>query len=397
MRDYLSIEQATRDVQGPRHSVELQSLRGIAALTVLFHHCTGYYEYGATWKLAAQLLLNAHAAVVLFFVLSGFVLTLSLMRKRFDVPSLADFYIRRAFRIYPAMWLACCIGLAYFLLFRHVPLPDWVSSWWRPSYREAPLTAKVLIATFLSYGQLLPIPLWSLFVELGASVLMPFIVFVLARGRWAFGALLLALLAFSVTIGPRTPFGIGIYLVDFAIGAGLVTALPVFAQLLKGRVILPAAIGAFLLLWFGRYLGGWNFEHYYNDPFAALIEALGAAALIGTVYTGHERFGLLRRPLILWFGDISYSLYLVHLPILGLVAGIGGEWLGLSLMTHGPLLGTLTLTVSTLVLSVAVAALSYRFLEVPMISLGKKVTAGTLRLGSAIHRKAIAGAGNTGG
>src|ERR1700736_6060141 len=61
-----------RDHSG--HIVELQSLRGIAATAVLFGHVIGYYAI-PDWLIFLGKLSNGRAAVVVFFVLSGYVLT----------------------------------------------------------------------------------------------------------------------------------------------------------------------------------------------------------------------------------------------------------------------------------------------------------------------------------
>ena len=77
--------------------VELQSLRGLAALLVAAHHCCWYYTYSPGTKRLLEILLNAHAAVVLFYVLSGYVLSLALLKAPMTVDSVLQFYIRRGF------------------------------------------------------------------------------------------------------------------------------------------------------------------------------------------------------------------------------------------------------------------------------------------------------------
>jgi len=64
------------------HVPELQSIRGLAALAVLLHHCSFLFVTSSTFHFFAEALFNAHAAVVIFFVLSGYVLVRSLHTKR---------------------------------------------------------------------------------------------------------------------------------------------------------------------------------------------------------------------------------------------------------------------------------------------------------------------------
>ena len=87
-----------RDRSG--HIVELQSLRGIAATAVLFGHVIGYYTI-PDWLVILGKFSNGRAAVVVFFVLSGYVLTRSLRSSNFDLGAVTRFYVQRWFRIYP--------------------------------------------------------------------------------------------------------------------------------------------------------------------------------------------------------------------------------------------------------------------------------------------------------
>jgi peptidoglycan/LPS O-acetylase OafA/YrhL len=72
-------------------------VRGIAAVTVVVHHCL--FTFVTTGFLGRVALLSENAAtsaVVFFFVLSGFVLTLSLQSKPLDLSTVLTFYVRRA-------------------------------------------------------------------------------------------------------------------------------------------------------------------------------------------------------------------------------------------------------------------------------------------------------------
>src|SRR5262245_20320652 len=89
---------------------ELGALRGIAALVVCLSHTLLVYDHPQALLILAGIPLNAHGAVVLFFVLSGFVLALSWQRFSPGLASAIQFYTRRGFRIFPAMWLATVIA-----------------------------------------------------------------------------------------------------------------------------------------------------------------------------------------------------------------------------------------------------------------------------------------------
>jgi peptidoglycan/LPS O-acetylase OafA/YrhL len=161
--------------------IELQSLRGLAALAVVVHHCGFYYGYDAALWRVFEICINAHAAVVLFYVLSGFVLYLALRRSPLSARAIATFYLRRAGRIYPALWLAATLALAYVVVFGGRPFAPTVSSWFEPAYRTAHLSPIKTLAAYLGLSHALPLPMWSITIELAASLLMPVIVFSAGR------------------------------------------------------------------------------------------------------------------------------------------------------------------------------------------------------------------------
>jgi peptidoglycan/LPS O-acetylase OafA/YrhL len=109
--------------KGSDQITELQSLRGISAVTVMISHCL--VDYGPAPLLTRiSSVFNGRAAVVIFFVLSGYVLTRSLQRSQFNRGAVLRFYARRIFRLYPAIWVASVLGLAYlFALHWQIP-PD---------------------------------------------------------------------------------------------------------------------------------------------------------------------------------------------------------------------------------------------------------------------------------
>lgn len=90
-------------------------------MIVLIHHCLRAVHPAPITALIADRILDAQAAVVFFFVLSGYVLTASLAKRALDTPEIISFYIRRIFRIYPAILIAC---LAVVIVMIAVPSPS---------------------------------------------------------------------------------------------------------------------------------------------------------------------------------------------------------------------------------------------------------------------------------
>ncbi|MBV8356895.1 MAG: acyltransferase, partial [Deltaproteobacteria bacterium] len=87
----------------------LDALRGIAALGVALYHLGWYYALNLDAHFASSLSFPfGHYGVDLFFVISGFVIFMTLER----ATSVGRFAVSRFARLYPAFWIALCIALA---------------------------------------------------------------------------------------------------------------------------------------------------------------------------------------------------------------------------------------------------------------------------------------------
>ncbi|RKH47604.1 acyltransferase family protein [Corallococcus sicarius] len=156
---------AASDASPPR-LVELDALRGLAALVVALYHFTA--EYSDLYGHSAPLWGEAHFGkygVQLFFAISGFVILMSLER----MGRARDFVTSRAARLYPAYWTAVALTFTVVSLFG---LPD----------REFSFQTALINLTMLH--ELLRVPhvdtvYWTLTIELSFYLLM----FVLAYAR----------------------------------------------------------------------------------------------------------------------------------------------------------------------------------------------------------------------
>ncbi|KPH81458.1 acyltransferase family protein [Bosea vaviloviae] len=351
------------------HLPELQSVRGIAALVVLLHHCLFYFALPQALYPAAETLLNAHAAVIAFFVLSGYVLTLSFTRTAMNQADAVSFLLRRVFRIYPAVWFACGLSLVLLVLLDHEMAVPGQSTWASKYFAAADGGAKSALASFMAYGSYLVPPLWSITAELLGSLLV-LVLAISVRGDGRRMALALVLLASVSLFLPQSGRGavMATYLVHFAIGASIPHWIGLFEKLGIREARIAAAACLVVMAAF-RLLGGWNFTEWYSAPVPALAEGIAAAILIALVVTRREAFGwLAARPLVV-LGDISYSVYLLHFPIMAAVAIVGGGMLGLAAFGIWPL-SALALMLTTLALTLPLALLSYRWVELPGIALG---------------------------
>jgi peptidoglycan/LPS O-acetylase OafA/YrhL len=307
----------TQSIAERSRLVGLDGIRGLAALFVVLHHCwlmsfPGFpADNGPVWL---GWLLYGHFAVVVFIVLSGFSLAVSPARSGWRLSSLRLFARRRAWRILPPYWAALAFSLA--IAWMVVPQPG-----------EGAPTGKSVVL----YGLLLqdlsgsPSPngaFWSIAVEAQLYLVFPLMLLLLRR---AGTAVMLAVVAAAVVpIGLLAPSVSAVdklmrlvpqFAVLFAIGAaaaGIVSAADRWRRFPWQWLTLLAFIPVVLLI----VLRGsvWTAEHFF---WVDLAIGPAAGLLLVSVAAGRPA-PLVRildtRPLR-GLGSFSYSLYLIHAPI----------------------------------------------------------------------------------
>jgi peptidoglycan/LPS O-acetylase OafA/YrhL len=209
-------------------------------------------------------------------------------------------------------------------------------------------------------------PLWTIAVELAGSAFVPLAAALVRRG----GGLPLAICAafiISFAIGVRTPYHIAIYLVDFFLGAALTTdrIQTLFRRL--GRFSTPFLWVSVAMLWLYRGL----FDRPDAGPLGNAVEALAAFGAIGAILYSGAGFSLLRQRSMIMLGDISFSVYLLHFPIMFIMAKVVAA---LPMAALPPLGQAVMLTAMTIAVTVPAAYATYRWVERPGVWLGKQLS-----------------------
>ncbi|MGN7859604.1 acyltransferase family protein [Microbacterium sp. 22303] len=301
----------------------LDGLRGLAAGIVLIHHASLIAEPWidpAGWALLTQsplkLLLAGSEAVMVFFVLSGMVVALPALRTGF---SWARYYPARLVRLYVPVIAA--LGSAA-LLVQLIPrdastMPE--DSWMQDAQATSVSAGDVLSQmTLLRSDYPIDNVLWSLRWELFFSLLLPLYLWVALRVR-RFAMPAAALAVVLMFLGRTTGNSALAYLPVFLLGTLIAVRfadLQTWADRPRVRRTLPwlAAAASVLLIasWLARPLTGGT---VVADVLWALAGA-GAALLVvlAIVWPGAHR--LLETRTMQWLGKVSFSLYLVHAPIL---------------------------------------------------------------------------------
>jgi peptidoglycan/LPS O-acetylase OafA/YrhL len=329
----------------------LDGLRGVAALVVVVHHlllvvpglaalldvdgrgARSPEAASAEWWLfrtPLRLVWAGHEAVLLFFVLSGLVLTLPVLAS--VRPDWRRYYPRRLVRLYVPVWASLVLAVGLALLVQRDLTAD---SSWLAIHRPPSVRALALDTTLLFGSSNLNSPLWSLRWEIWFSLLLPVAVWLVTAVRshrwWPVTVVGLAGLSSAAQLPALRD---ALPAADLTVG--LLTYLPVFGI----GVVLARVSGTLRVLADGVQQGRrprttWAVLaglalvlvpcETYVDPATvptAVPLLLRTAALLGVaglvvlalVWPAARR-QLARRPLQ-WLGSRSFSLYLVHESLL---------------------------------------------------------------------------------
>jgi len=371
-----------------RRSAALDGLRGIAALSVFGFHAW-LYTLPAVRAAAGRgafpgaLFAELRVGLVLFFVLSGFLLFRPWVAARSDparTPRAAVYGLHRLARIVPAYYVAI-LGSVILLW----PLAG------EPGVRLPPVAQLPLFLVFaqnLSPQTVLTLdpPMWTLAVEAAFYVVLPLLGWLALRSgptrvrqalvpcaAIAGGLLFNALLARQEVPGQTLAKSLPAMLPYFALG---MLAAVLIDRRTPSRRLAAGLLAAGLVL---VVADGWLHAHAIAGSGAALRlriirdlpAAVGFAAIVAVVSARPPR-ALGWRPLA-WVGGISYGLYLWHVPALLVLRADG-------LMPVSPL-GAFAVG---LPLSLLLGWLSWRFVEAPAIAWSRR----TSLLGAAVSRPA---------
>jgi peptidoglycan/LPS O-acetylase OafA/YrhL len=350
------------------HMPELDSIRGIAILSVLFYH-------GFAWSVAASAFTGwqrwavatttpGWLGVNLFFVLSGFLISGILLDTRTKPHYYRGFYVRRALRILPLYYLVLVA-----LLVTHTAKTAFVAL---SCIYLANMTW--MFGVPADYGVL-----WSLAVEEHFYLVWPAVLRRLSAKRVA------ALAVTLVIVNPVVRYA----LAEFGIPAKGVTwgeidglaCGALIAAILRMRhwsrrqfAWFCTALVAFGLVmaiivadcgWMTRRsIGGIALQETpFNIAFAGF---LGYALLLGA--SASSRY--VRLTVLQFFGDTSYCLYLIHLLVFTLYDRVWAQWFAANYKTSFSLL--CLRFVAVLGCASALAAISKRWFEDPFLRLKSK-------------------------
>jgi peptidoglycan/LPS O-acetylase OafA/YrhL len=325
------MQESTRSERPRGVRTDIQGLRAIAVSLVLVYH------------LVPHRLTGGFTGVDVFFVISGFLITLHLLEHLPSRPrDLAVFWSRRVRRLLPASLLV----LAVTLVGSRLVAPE---TQWGNTARQARAAVGYFVNWLLAHDAVdylaaenAPTPIqhfWSLSVEEQFYFVWPVLILLLGLLARALRraplpivftgltVLVAASLAWSVHETTTNPAA------AYFVTPTRVWELGVGGLLATGTLIRPGRLGwsARPLAWGGLAAIAWTAVTYSGDtPFPgwqAAVPVLGTAAVIAA-RPEHDRLSpgplLALRP-VQWLGDVSYSVYLWHWPLIVLVPQATGH------------------------------------------------------------------------
>lgn len=385
-----------RSTSAPRLR-SLDGLRGIAAAVVVLHHLTLIAEpvlrgiagatdpWSAWWLMEhspLKLLTAGREAVVVFFVLSGLVVPLPALRGgSFSWPGFAaSRFVRLFLPAWGALVLAASLVLVVPRVAAQVSGGEWIAEKTATTVSWKRWVAELTLNTGGSHYDNV---LWTLRWEVAFSFLLPLlIVLVAVLARWWLPA---AALAIGVsTFGIVWNISALAYLPMFFLGMLIGTRLDVIrgwsdrVPARRSRAVWAAVLAASALV----LVCSWLLEPVVPSSSTAGkgligIETAGAAGLVvAAIGSGRWRRFLERRS-VQFLGTISFSLYLVHVPVLVALTYLVGDWNWWLVVPLGIPLALLT------------AWLFFRFVERPTHGLARAASTAAARAVAAYTERRV--------
>ncbi|MDZ5473310.1 acyltransferase [Bacillus sp. 31A1R] len=352
-----------------RRYKELDSLRGIAAFSVFVFHILMVFPDSwrekITWNVLnlspLHFFFTGKQHVILFFVLSGYVLSLVFFSR--NKISYFPFILKRVIRLFIPYVVAITVAIFLCSMLSKggiATLGNLLNTSW-----VEPLNKKIILEHYLFIGNYniyaINVVIWTLIHEMRISFIIPILVLLSIRYGWkinlAIGAML-GMLGGGVHFFLQDPYQ-PIYKTLFYILMFMVGIL-----LSKNSIILTSKYNAlsqknkFVLFLVGTIL--FIYADFIKLPLLTdWVTTLGVAILLIISISSTLVSKVLLWSPLQFMGKISYSLYLYHFPIL----------LSLFYILHGAV-PILIIAILSIILTIGISTLAWTVVENPSIKLG---------------------------
>ena len=305
----------------------LDGLRGIAALYVVFNHARGNLFIGgikyaqikdiSRWSIWEKLYFSAlrltslgKEFVILFFILSGFSIAYSLSKSHSKI----QFYLRRVIRIYPPYIFALFWAFVVFK-YLHYVVPKTLSAGSKSVFSS--FRATVLNFLYVDNGTLI-VQFWSLKFEVIFYILIP--LFIFRKNYYLIASLIIEIISFFLSWrGVSGNNIISQFILDynfyFALGVfcfhyyNLIASYFIFKS---KKEFFISAIGLFLLIV--------AFKFWVGDGDNKVTYLM--ASIFSLILLFNFLYHKIKNRILMFLGNISYSIYISHFASLILLLGI---------------------------------------------------------------------------
>ena len=345
----------------------LDSLRGLAAVAVVFHHCIHISDPGISERVLNQSLSSlgnydfvgrfvlsfaaGGMAVYVFFILSGCVLHFSFSRiPEVNIGSMIGFIVRRCFRLYPVAIVSVILIAAFSYL-------------WLPQGRGEPYSLEELFLNVLLLNNSVNGATWTIQAEL---LMVPILMAVGIAFRM-FGVL--AIVGFIFFAQTFLFYGAPVFPVLLSVTApafGLGMFAAFYTSSCKAIKIRPWMVYSLLLS-----LPAIRFWYPIGELYGIILILFVSTMLIIFLIKCIDRVSLLDNIILTKVGDLSYSIYLMHVLVAYQLYPIYEKIFGLTFPNPRYILHGLTYSLIVLLLTLPIAAAVERYVEKPFMAFGK--------------------------
>jgi peptidoglycan/LPS O-acetylase OafA/YrhL len=280
---------------GLEHIHTIDALRDIAALSVCWFHYTNaqFVERFGAYRSTGR---YGYLGVHVFFVISGFIIPFALFRACYQIGSFFRFFLRRVTRLDPPYLASVLVVILGYWLSGALPGRQAYQVSWPQVFAHFAYVNAFLGMPWLQMSY------WSLAIEFQYYIFVGLLFPLLALRQRATPVLILALFGALTFVAGKSSALLPHYLPLFAIGILTFRHICLKVPALDTFIALLAAVA----------LTAWA-----DGTPEAIVAAASSAVIL---------FAKINTPVLNFFGEISYSLYLIHVFVGNVVFGLAVRW-----------------------------------------------------------------------